>query len=142
MQPITHMLVLIMSLPVICVCDWRTEPGGSSARYLGQEPPGTIPVVFAPDVITRNHEAQNCLTITPDGREVYWGLWYSERRINKILFSKCEDNTWSEPQFLFASADGDYNDDAPFLSPDGRRLYFISRRPSYEGDTTRAETIS
>ncbi len=40
--------------------------------YLGQKPPGMTPEVFAPGIIATDGEAQNCLTISPDGQEIYW----------------------------------------------------------------------
>jgi len=109
--------------------------------YLGQTPPGMNPEVFAADIITPTHEVQNCLTISPDGKELYWGIWYPEKNINKILFSRFVDNNWTKPQFVFTSEKFNYNDDAPFLSPDGKKLFFISRRPSYPNDTSSQETV-
>ena len=109
--------------------------------YFGQKFPGITPEVFAPDIITPIREVQNCLTISPDGKEIYWGLWNEEKRINKILFSINQEGEWTEPKYLFTSIDNNYNDDAPFLSPDGQCLYFISRRPAFESDTSNHERI-
>ncbi len=53
--------------------------------YLGQTPPGMSPVVFAPNIITPIHEVQNCLTISPHGKEIYWGIWYPEKNFISFL---------------------------------------------------------
>jgi hypothetical protein len=121
----------------------KNNPGFQTliGLYLGQTPPGMTPEVFAPDIITPTHEVQNCLTISPDGKEIYWGIWYPEKNINKILFSKFVDRNWTKPQFVLTSDENNFSDDAPFLSPDGKKLYFISRRPSYKNDTSSLETV-
>jgi len=38
-----------------------------------------------------------------------------------------EDDHWTDPQT--ASFSGDHNDDFPFMSSDGNRIYFCSNRP-------------
>ena len=109
--------------------------------YLGQKPPGTIPELFAPGVVAGIEEHQNCLTFSPDGREIYWGRYYKDKKINKILVTKYENGRWTQPQFAVFSGGTNCNDDAPFISPDGRRLLFNSRRPLDENDTTNTERI-
>src|SRR5512138_1704366 len=47
----------------------QVAPGGS--LYLGQQPPGTVPRVFAPGVVSRGN-IHSRLTISSDGREMFW----------------------------------------------------------------------
>lgn len=112
-----------------------------SDSYLGQKPPGMTPEIFAPGIIAGIEEHQNCLTFSPDGKEIYWGRYYKDKKINKILTTKCENGLWTQPQFAVFSGGTNANDDAPFMSPDGQRLFFNSRRPLDENNTTYLERI-
>ncbi|MDJ0710957.1 MAG: hypothetical protein QNJ14_11220 [Woeseiaceae bacterium] len=79
------------------------------------------------------------LTFSPDGRTAWWAEWDgewggSDRTASAIYRSvRCND-TWSDP--IPAPFTGDYSDDEPFVSPDGRWLYFVSNRPEGELDDT------
>jgi ankyrin repeat protein len=94
--------------------------------YLGQAPPESEPRLFAPDIVSNpdgdvNHGG---ITFSPDGMEIYWNLQKT------ILMMKLENGQWTEPVVApFANKDGAYSDDNPFISPDGKRLFFTSTRP-------------
>jgi Tol biopolymer transport system component len=47
---------------------------------------------------------------------------------NRLLVSRLQDGRWTYPQVAFFS-DEERDADVPFFSPDGKRLYFMSRRP-------------
>ena len=98
--------------------------------YLGQKPPGLIPKIFAPGVVsTENHE-HSSLIISPDGKEIFWSVLsapLSNHSSHKIVFMKYENSHWSPPKT--ASFSGQYQDDHPFISPDGKIIYFCSNRP-------------
>ena len=98
--------------------------------YLGQKPPGLIPVIFAPGVVsTENHE-HSSLIISPNGKGIFWSVIsapLSENSTHKIVFMRYENNHWSPPKT--ASFSGLYKDDFPFMSPDGKRIYYCSKRP-------------
>ena len=84
--------------------------------YLGQEPPGMAPEIFAPGIIsTGNFE---CMAFfSPDGREFYHMLWGPPHDV--ILFTKEENNRWIEPQVIPFS--GQYNGKFS-LSPDSLKF--------------------
>ncbi len=100
--------------------------------YLGHQPPGMTPEVFAEDVITRNCPAHGTPVFTPDFREMYWGPLSSEQceeKTDEILFMNSVDGTWTEPAVVsFSSLFWDSDD--PSMSPDGKRIYFTTHRPS------------
>jgi hypothetical protein len=52
--------------------------------YLGQKPPGMTPELFAPGLIAGIEEHQNCLTFSPDGKEIYWGRYYKGKKTTKF----------------------------------------------------------
>jgi len=92
--------------------------------YLGQEPPGMTPEIFAPGIVSKGFR-DNGITFTPDGKEVYFGLEGVSYGV--ILCMKEENNRWTSPQV--ASFSGRYYDGEPNLSPDGNKLFFCSYRP-------------
>lgn len=103
--------------------------------YLGQKPPGMVPEVFAPGIISKtgNH-LHSCISISPDGKEIYFSYRAYEPEVkNSIHFVKHEGNKWTEVQV--ATFSGIYDDDSPTFSPDGNRLYFSSNRPIDKSDT-------
>ncbi len=62
---------------------------------------------------------------SPDGREVYWTV--KTNGAGTIKFSQLRGGRWSTPEV--APFSGYYRDYDPFVTLDGRRLYFISNRP-------------
>jgi Tol biopolymer transport system component len=93
--------------------------------YLGQKPPGLIPEVFAPGIVSHgNHELR--LTISPDNSEMFYVT--SDKRWFYIIIHVVKKNkAWTAPEVAFFS--GQYSDASPFFSYDGNRLYFCSKRP-------------
>ncbi len=91
--------------------------------YLGQSAPGQNPSVFAPDIVVANHSG---ITISPDGHEVFW-----QSPEQTIWTTKLENGLWTKPEAVPFShkIKGLFVDDVPFLSPDGRKMFFTSRRP-------------
>ena len=82
--------------------------------------------VFAPDVISTGHEFT--VTFTPDGRDVLFTRRDVEKKVNHIFHSRFTDGAWQPATALPWSVDTSSDLD-PAISPDGKRLYFISTRP-------------
>ncbi|UCC44420.1 MAG: ankyrin repeat domain-containing protein [Candidatus Zixiibacteriota bacterium] len=99
--------------------------------YMGQTPPGTEPEIFAPDIVSTHNFEHGCITFSPNGREAFWT---SSVRLTDsgyvdcfIMTSHVENGKWTLPEMAdFSTLESD--DDVPFFSPDGERLYFLSRR--------------
>ncbi len=111
--------------------------------YLGQGDPPAEPAPFAPDIVATCHGEHGSVTISPDGTEIYWSGYPdtpdSGYTRGTILFSHIVDGRWTPPARLsFAEGHGF---DVPFFSPDGSRLYFISRKPVAEGQRGGKENI-
>jgi ankyrin repeat protein len=108
-------------------------------EYLGQKPPGDKPELFAPGIVSSIWGLHSTAVFSPDGSEVYWapmmtfpGEIYSR---GGLLTMKRVEGRWTPPAWApFSGPNG--NDDVPFFSADGKRLYFISRRP-FPGETER-----
>lgn len=87
------------------------------------------PEPFAPGVISDANE-QWRITFTPDGRTAYFAeseKFFPFSRKATIYTTTLSEGRWSEP--LVASFSGTHSDIDPFITPDGRRLYFSSIRP-------------
>lgn len=92
--------------------------------YLGQEPPGLEPRLFAPGVVSTGLATRD-VAMTPDGGELYFSVTLGDRTM--IMVTRQVDGSWSEPEV--APFSGRYLDIEPAISADGRRLFFLSTRP-------------
>lgn len=105
--------------------------------YLGQKPPGKTAQQFAINVFdSKYHGFHSNIIFSPDGKEAYWQLnkGYGSK-LQGIFESRYENGNWTKPQVAFFSTlvTGGM-DDAPFISPDGRKFFFLSSRPIEKGD--------
>ena len=90
--------------------------------YLGQEPPGDKPVVFAPGVVSTEKMEYRCV-ISPNGEEIFFTREGTIYRITR----KNQGSGWNDP--APAPFSGKYIDGESCLSMDGNRIYWCSRRP-------------
>ena len=86
------------------------------------------PKVFAAGVVSSPY-SEWATSFAPDGNTVYFsrGAIYWT-----ICYSKLVDGKWGRP--VVAAFSGKYNDTDPFVSPDGKRMFFISNRPYKAGE--------
>ena len=94
--------------------------------YLGQKPPGMIPELFAPGIVSTGAYEHGSPVFTKDLNEIYWTVNIDRdgrfiTRLNYMM--KCIDGVWSKPaipevfkEFAFC--------DYPFITPDGKRMFF------------------
>ncbi len=105
-------------------------------HYFGQKPPGLTPEIFAPGIISTIHKEHSSLAFSPDGKEIYWSIWPKsigkKRKPQQIMYTKVEKGYWKKPEI--ASFSGQYMDGGPCFSPNGKILYFYSKRPLKKGD--------
>ncbi len=92
--------------------------------YLGQEPPGPRPRLFAPGVVSTGLATRD-VAITPDGNELYFSVTLGAKTM--IMVTRQVDGVWTEPEV--APFSGRYLDIEPTISADGQRFYFLSTRP-------------
>ena len=83
-------------------------------------------VVFAPGVVSGG-DFDSHAAFTPDGKTVYFVRSAPNFRFWAILVSHYANGRWSEPDV--APFSGQYADADPFITPDGKRFFFISKRP-------------
>jgi Tol biopolymer transport system component len=93
------------------------------AQYFGSELPGVEPIRFAEEFLSGRYHSSP--VYSPDGRNVWWAGDYSAAT---IYTSRFVDGGWSDPETVqFSEEINSYRD--PFISPDGKRFYFISASP-------------
>ena len=93
--------------------------------YFGQKPPGLIPEIFAPGIVSINGRFEGAVSFSPDLEEIYFAA-SNEDEETSIYFSKLEANKWT-PIKRVDFSNGEKNEEMhPFVSPDGKRIYFTA----------------
>jgi len=98
--------------------------------YLGQVPPDTVPVRFAPPSLQANNTWfwHGSPSFSPDLTEMFFVKYYVSSDKTEINYMKMTDGLWSEPvRPSFGSTA--YIDNNPIFSPSGDTVYFYSQRP-------------
>lgn len=67
------------------------------------------------------------LCISENGSEAFFTIQSPLQDISQIAFIQKKGNEWTEPELMSFSSS--YMDLEPFLSHDGKRLFFVSNRP-------------
>lgn len=66
-------------------------------------------------------------SVTEDGSVMVFNAKRAGERYQNLYFSKRTKTGWSEPR-AFSGMNSKFNDEAPFLTPDGKLLFFASDR--------------
>jgi outer membrane protein OmpA-like peptidoglycan-associated protein/tetratricopeptide (TPR) repeat protein len=89
-------------------------------------------------VIEGNDALQNqgAASVSSNGNHMYFTQWKKEngKVISAIYLSKKADNGWSQPLFLSSVNQPGYSSKQPFISADGKYLYFASDRSGGSGN--------
>ena len=117
-------LIYTCSLLISAQCVFGQQEMKASSKYLNEEPPGLTPKIFAPGIVSVENQFEYGSTFSADGKEFYYALNVGKKP--EIHFIKFENNAWTKPVKLIGHEKYGYND--PFLTPDGKRLFFISDR--------------
>jgi ankyrin repeat protein len=105
--------------------------------WLGQPEPEDTPALFAPGIVSRDgaDSEHSPVAFSPDLNEAYW----TKKFRGPLVFSKRVNGLWTPPApvaFMSPWGDGE-----PFITPDGKRLYFLSFRPLAPGGRTDKENV-
>ena len=96
--------------------------------YLGQTPPGSIPQIFAPGIISLSNRLETYPTFSPDGRDMFFSV-VNASWLNGVIFHTQERNgVWTIPDTADFSKNIYINWES-FISPDGNKQFFASNRP-------------
>lgn len=101
----------------------------SKPPYAADEPI-TEPRLFAEGVVNTDEDAYGP-AFTPDGKSLYFVKRVKRGELEYIYVSDFSGGRWGEPRV--AEFSGRFFDKEPFISPDGSRLFFASKRPVKAG---------
>jgi len=96
-----------------------------SGPYLGQKPPGRVPELFAPKLISTDRSEIGSV-FSPDHDEFYFTTWTQETG-TKIMVVRRVDDVWIAPEL--ASFSNHPSDVDVAISSDGKKVFFGTRRP-------------
>lgn len=95
-----------------------------------------------PDTVTRvavpqpKDAEQGVITLMPDGNVIYLTRWVIKdgKKQSAIYSSRKTADKWSEPALLDTAVNTPgYSAQQPFVSPDGKKLFFASDKPGGQG---------
>ena len=109
MKTIHTLLALVVAI-ILTSCNSK-----ESLNYLGQNPPGFVPELFAPDII-KNEFREGAYAYSTDLKEFYFRRRGGEFKHNTLVVVKYQDNQWKE--FVMESKSGE-----PSISPDGKIMH-------------------
>lgn len=91
--------------------------------YIDGQRPELKPTVFAKGLVSMENRFEFGSVFSPDGQEFYYAV--IENRKNSIWSMRYKNGSWSKPEIVITHESAGFND--PFLSPDGNRLYYITK---------------
>ncbi|WP_430413119.1 hypothetical protein [Kordia sp.] len=127
--PIQYLFCCLL-LPIL----GYTQQTAEHLKYLAQKTPSLTPEVFAPNVISTKSEYEFGSVFNKTATAFYYGV--DTGNTSEIRFTELVGNTWSKPKTILSHEKYGFND--PFLSPDEKRLYFISKR-SLDGKSAKQD---
>jgi Tol biopolymer transport system component len=86
----------------------------------------TKAIPFAEGVISTGHEFGT--TFSPDGREAYFSRREEGAKFTHVFRSDSREGKWQSARTVEFSGET-WQDLDPFITPDGKRMFFISTRP-------------
>jgi hypothetical protein len=98
--------------------------------YLGQKPPGMTPEIFAPGIISTDSYSEGCGVFSLDAKSFLFNRFFKGKPYT-ISLTEIKDGKWTKPSP--APFNSEYNDWDYNFAPDGKTLYFTSKRPVSEG---------
>jgi Tol biopolymer transport system component len=95
--------------------------------YLGQKPPGLTPEIFVPGIISTENLGEAGSSFTKNGEMFLFNRRIPPEEHKTIYFSQEKNGFWTKPSpvpFNSPYADWDFH-----FAPDGKTMYFSSKRP-------------
>jgi len=123
-------LIIICSLLFTAALFAYTQQGDFpklTGPYFGQKPPVNKPELFAPGLISNGID--HCSpSFSPDGKEIYFEIM-TRNNITKIGFTRLVNGAWMKPDTIPFSKKQSFQEGNPFITPDGKKIFFSSFRP-------------
>lgn len=105
-----------------------------TTQYIDVNLPGLTPQVFAAGLVSEQNRFEFGSVFSPDGKEFYYAV--IKKGKESIWSMRYKNGKWTKPAVVVEDKYAGFND--PFLSPDGNRLYYISKYRE-EGNHSRTD---
>lgn len=115
----------ILSLILVTLTCVGSNTQTADPKYFDQAPPGTTPKVFAPGRVSTPDQFEFGAVFSKDRSEFYYAVEINGKAETRMM--KFEKGKWTSPVSILIHDAYSYND--PFLTPDEKKLFFISDRP-------------
>lgn len=119
-------LLLTAAVAVMSAASTDPQVVAPPGAYLGQEPPGTSPQLFAPGIVSTADRNEVSCAFTPDGKELYFAIFEPGRGYAFRMIAETRNGWAAAGPVPFASSSSEVDF---FITGDGRRCFFISKRP-------------
>lgn len=120
---IKYIIIVILSSFILIFCYGQTD----TLDYFGQVPPGNIPKIFAPGIVSLPGRFERTPAFSLDGKEFFFTVT-TPSFVPIIMHMKVENDEWTDADTAFFAKVG--NNTEPFFAPpDGQKLFFASNRP-------------
>ena len=96
---------------------------GPASPYMGETPPETEAVVFAPAVVSEAGRYEYALSIHPDGDRLLFSAETPEKGA-AVFQSRVDNGVWTTPARVDLSEGAHKSEMEAFFSPDGERIFF------------------
>jgi hypothetical protein len=106
-------VILLLALPVLAAESIIVPP------YMGEEPPGLVPKVFAPGLISAPGRFEHSICLSKDGRECYFTVRAANWSSSQIMVTRFEKGKWTQPAAFL------YGNMGASLADNDQSLYFI-----------------
>jgi hypothetical protein len=126
--------ITIILLLFLTTCARQSSFPILKGPYLGQKPPGDVPELFAPGIVTSIYAEHTAAVFTHDGKEVFWTRIMNQGQSPRLIVTMHmneENGVWNRPEL--APFNGGSATFMASISPDEKRLYFNSLRPTEKG---------
>jgi len=130
--------LLFLTFYSITICQ-NSENKKKEKQFFNQHLPSESAIIFAKDIVTYEFMNHSSVSISNKMDEMYWSKFYDNEGRQEIIFSIKRKGVWTKPTTVDFS--GKYSDDVPYLSPNGKKLFFISRRPINSGAKSGKENL-
>ena len=119
-QKIVFIRIAVLFVLLLNTCTRNSGFPVLKGPYLGQKPPGDVPELFAPGIITTSSD-EAYPSFTRDGRAFH----YKCRDKGGWLYMEDDGGRWSDPQIVpFSQA---YAFGEAMIMPDGKTLLFCTQ---------------
>jgi hypothetical protein len=109
----------------ILICATQTYAQRPDPKYLNELPPSTTPKVFASGKVSTDSGFEFGAVFSNDCSEFYYSIEINGKAETRMM--KYENGSWGQPVTILIHEVYSYND--PFLTPNNKKLFFISDRP-------------